>query len=277
MMHPQQPMTPAVMPDKVKLGYAIGFNIANNAKKGGWDVDVDTIATAMKDVFAGRPTQMNENEVKEILTQFNGALRAKMMAEREKEISKNKIEGEEFLAKNAKAPGVITLPNGLQYKVLKEGTGDMPKPTDSVVVAYKGSLVDGTVFDQSEHFATKVTGRTIKGWSEILPLMKTGSKWEVAIPTDLAYGARGFAPKIGPNCALVFDMELLSIGAPAPPPPVTNRPALSPSALAPHPGPPAPPGNSTSVTSDQIIMVPSADDLKKGAKIQVITNAPKIQ
>jgi FKBP-type peptidyl-prolyl cis-trans isomerase FklB len=268
------------MPDKDKLSYAIGFNIAGSIKKDGLDVDVDTIATAMKDVLAGRPTRMEEKEVKGIMTQFQQAMRAKMTAEREKQMNENKVKGEEFLAKNAKAPGVTSLTNGLQYKVLKEGSGDMPKSNDTVTVSYKGSLIDGTVFDQNEHFTTPVTGRTIKGWSAILPLMKTGSKWEVTIPSELGYGARG-GPKIGPNAVLVFDMELLSISPPSAPsaaPPAT-RPASPSTVQAPsaHPAPPAPPGTTTPVVSGQIIKVPSKAELDKGAKIEVITNVPNAQ
>jgi FKBP-type peptidyl-prolyl cis-trans isomerase FklB len=284
-MHPQQPTTPAVMPDKDKLSYAIGFNIASSIKKDELDVDVDTIATAMKDVLAGRPTRVNEKDVKEIMTQFQQAMRAKVSAEREKQLTENKVKGEEFLAQNAKVAGVTTLTNGIQYKVLKEGTGDMPKPTDSVIVSYKGSMIDGKVFDQNEHFTTAVTGRTIKGWSAILPMMKTGSKWEVTIPSDLGYGARGFPPKIGPNSVLVFEMELLSITAPAPPtkpgtPPRTNVTNSFPNEFAGHPAPaapPVPPGLSTPVVSGQIIKVPSKAELDKGAKIEVITNAPGSQ
>jgi FKBP-type peptidyl-prolyl cis-trans isomerase FklB len=260
---PGTPTTPPVMPEKDKLSYAIGFNIAGSIKRDQLDVDVDTIATGMKDVLAGRPTRFNEKEVKEIMTQFQGAMRAKMAADREKQLTESKAKGEEYLAKNAKDPAVKTLPNGLQYKVIKEGTGDMPKPTDSVTVSYKGSLIDGTVFDQKDVFPTPVTGRTIKGWSEILPLMKTGSKWEVVIPSDLGYGSRG-NQKIPPNSVLIFEMELLSITAPPPAP-----------APGSHVGaPPAPAGTTTPVVSGQIIKVPSADELKKGAKIEVITNAP---
>jgi FKBP-type peptidyl-prolyl cis-trans isomerase FklB len=258
--------TPPVMPDKDKLSYAIGFNIASSVKRDQLDVDVDTIATAMKDVIAGRPTRLSEKEVKDTMTQFQGAMRAKMAADREKQMSEAKAKGEEYLTKNGKDPAVKTLPNGLQYKVLKEGTGDMPKPTDSVTVAYKGSLVDGTVFDQKDVFPTAVTGRTIKGWSEILPLMKTGSKWEVVIPPDLGYGPRGMPPKIGPNAVLIFEMELLSITAPTPP--------LSPATGSHPPSPLTPTATTTPVVSGQIIKVPSADELKKGAKIEVITNVP---
>jgi FKBP-type peptidyl-prolyl cis-trans isomerase len=260
---------PPVMPDKDKLSYAIGFNIAGSVKRDQLDVDVDTIATAMKDVIGGKPTRLNEKEVKDIMTQFQGAMRAKMAADREKQSSEAKAKGDEYLAKNAKDPAVKTLPNGIQYKVLKEGTGDMPKTTDSVVVGYKGSLIDGTVFDQNEHFPTPVTGRTIKGWSEVLPLMKTGSKWEVVIPSDLGYGTRG-NQKIPPNAVLIFEMELISI---TPPAPATAKPPVS----ATGPNPSSPPSTTTPVVSGQIIKVPSADELKKGAKIEVITNVPNNQ
>lgn len=265
---------PPVMPDKDKLSYAIGFNIAGSIKRDELDIDVDTIATAMKEVLAGKPTRMDEKEVKEIMTQFQGAMRAKTAADREKKAAEAKAKNEEFLAKNGKDPAVKTLPNGLQYKVLKEGTGEMPKPSDNVVVAYKGTLPDGTMFDSNTNFATPVTGRTIKGWSEILPLMKSGSKWEVVIPAELGYGTRGMPPKIPANSVLIFEMELISIAAPSPAP-APAKPA--PSAINAHPGtpPPVPPSaSSTPVVSGQIIKVPSAEELKNGAKIEVITNAP---
>jgi FKBP-type peptidyl-prolyl cis-trans isomerase FklB len=276
-LHPL-PSTPPVMPDKDKLSYAIGFNIAGSIKRESFEVDVDTVATAMKDVLGGRPTRLNETEVKQIMTQFQQAMRAKQSAEHEKTLAENKAKGDEYMAQNAKAVGVTTLPNGIQYKVLKEGTGDMPKTNESVTVAYKGHLIDGTVFDQNEHFNTPVTGRTIKGWSAILPMMKTGSKWEITIPPDMAYAARGFPPKIGPNCTLVFEMELLAIAPPSSPP-TSAKPGSPPLAQTPITGPvpPSPPGAATPVVSGQIIKVPSAEDLKKGAKIEVITNVPSAQ
>ena len=285
---PAAPNTPPPpMPDKDKLSYAIGMSIGNNIKRDKLDLDMDAVATAMKDVFAGKPTRFTDAELKDIMTQFQGAMRGKMAADREKEMNElkakgeeNKVKGEEYLAKNAKAPGITALTNGLQYKVLKEGTGQKPKPTDTVTVSYKGSLIDGTVFDQNEHFTTPVTGRTIKGWSEILPMMNTGSKYEVTIPAELGYAARGFPPKIGPNCVLIFDMELISISAAPTPPPAPAPPAPSTSLHNTPPAPPIPgaPGSTTTpVVSGQIIKVPSAEELKKGAKIEVITNAPNTQ
>jgi FKBP-type peptidyl-prolyl cis-trans isomerase len=253
------------MPDKDKLSYAIGFNIASTVKRDELDVDVDAIANAMKDVLTGKPTKYNEKEVREILTQFQGAMRAKAQADREKQMAEGKAKAEEYLVKNAKDPAVKGLPNGLQYKVLKEGTGPMPKPTDSVTVAYKGRLIDGTLFDQNEHFQTPVTGRTIKGWSEVLPLMKAGSKWEVTIPPDLGYGTRP-SGKIPANSVLIFEMELISITTP---PPASATPAPTSGNAHPAPSPAI-----SSTVSGQIIKVPSKEELDKGAKIEVITNAP---
>jgi FKBP-type peptidyl-prolyl cis-trans isomerase len=253
---------PPVMPDKDKLSYAIGMNIASSFKSRGLEVDVDTLATAIKDVLGGKPTRFTDAEVRATLDQYMKASRAKMMAEQEAERQK----GLDFLAKNAKADGVKSLTNGLEYKVIKEGAGPMPASNDIVTVSYKGTLIDGTTFDENTNFTTPIVGRTIKGWSEILPLMKVGSEWEVTVPSNLGYGPRGRPPKIGPNAVLIFDMTLLS-NAPAPPPP---HPAATAG------GPPAPPAGTTStpVVSGQIIKVPSAEELKKGAKIEVITNVP---
>jgi FKBP-type peptidyl-prolyl cis-trans isomerase FklB len=259
---------PPPLPDKDKLSYAIGYGIGTSIKRDLFEVDVDSLAAAMKDVLADRPTRLSQKEVDDVMAQFRKALPAYMA-------SQNKLKGEQFLAQNAKAPGITVLSNGLQYKVLKEGSGEMPKTNDTVVVNYKGTLIDGTVFDQRDGFTNRVTGQTIKGWSEILPLMKTGSKWQVTIPSELGYGARG-PQKIGPNAVLVFDMELVSILPPSAvpaPTPVVNQPPVP----ASHPMPPAPPAanaNTTPVVSGQIIKVPSAEELKKGAKIEVITNAP---
>ncbi len=252
--------TPPAMPDKDRLSYAIGFNIGSSLKRDHVDVDPDTLATAIKDVLAGGATRLNESETSQVMRQLQAAMQAKKMAEQQKQMAENKVKGEEFMATNGKAPGVITLTNGLEYKVLTEGSGPMPTPADSVIVSYKGSLIDGTVFDKNEHFTTPVTGRTIKGWSEILPMMKTGSKWQVAIPPELAYGPRS-QRNIGPDSVLVFEMELLSI---------TNTSLAA-------PPPPRPTAPTTPVVSGQIIKVPSAEELKNGAKIEVITNVPSNQ
>ena len=254
--------TPPKMPDKDTLSYAIGMYFGNNFKRDQLDIDIDTMTTAIKDVMAGKPTRMTDAEVRTTMQQFQMAMRAKMQQQQKEAMEKQgaaaKTEGAAFLAKNATADGVKQLPNGIQYKVLQDGTGDMPKTTDTVIVNYKGSLVNGTTFDQRNGFKTPVRGRTIQGWSEVLPLMKVGSKWEVAIPAALGYGPRGMPPKIPPESVLIFDMELVSIATPTGAAPTA---ALSSS-------------SSTPVVSGQIIKVPSADGLKRGEKIEVITNAP---
>ena len=258
------------MPDKDTLSYFIGMSVGNSIKKQELTVDVDTIAAAIKDVVSGHPTRFTDAQFSEIQRQLGGALRAKMMVQRqadqakmEKEGIENKAKGDAFLAKNATEPGVQSLTNGVQYKVVTDGTGVTPGPHDNVTVNYKGSLIDGTVFDQRDKFPTRVTGQTIPGWSQVLQLMKVGSKWQVFIPAELGYGTRGAPPKIAPNAVLIFDMELLSDA----PPTVASTPTSS------SGGPPSPP-SSTPVVSGQIIKVPSADELKRGAKIEVITNVP---
>jgi len=270
MKPPASNAPPPQMPDKDTLSYFIGMSVGNSIKKQELTVDVDTIAAAIKDVVSGHPTRFTEAQFSEIQRQLGGALRAKMMAQRQadqakldKEGAENKAKGDAFLAKNANEPGIKSITNGLQYKVIREGTGLTPGPHDNVTVSYKGSLTDGSVFDQSTNFSAQVGGRIIKGWSEILQQMKVGSKWQVFIPPDLAYGLHPPTTKIPPNAVLIFDMELLSDT----PPPVAQTP--------PHPAnapPTAPP--STPVVSGQIIKVPSAEELKKGAKIEVITNVP---
>jgi FKBP-type peptidyl-prolyl cis-trans isomerase FklB len=271
LVRPPGPKEPAPeMPDKDTLSYFIGMSVGTSIKKQELTVDVDTIAAAIKDVLSGRQTRFSEAEFTKIQRQLGGALRAKMMAQRqveqakmEKEGAENKAKGDAFLATNATQPGVKTLSDGIQYKVITDGTGPIPGPHDTVTVSYKGSLIDGTVFDQNEKFTTPVTGRTIKGWSAVLQQMKVGSKWQVFIPPAVGYGPRGFPPKIGPDTTLIFDMELLS----------DSPPAIA-SASPPSSHVPPSPSSSTPVVSGQIIKVPSADELKKGAKIEVITNVP---
>jgi len=204
----------ALKDKKEKVSYSIGVDIGNTMKKQSMDIDPDVLAKGLKDAFTGGKTLMTEQEVTETL---NG-LRMEMMAkqqERMKEAGeKNKKEGEAFLAENKKKEGVVTLPSGLQYKVITEGTGKMPKLTDTVTVNYKGTLIDGTEFDSSYKRgqpATFPVNGVIPGWTEALQLMKEGSKWQVFIPSNLAYGERGAGNQITPNAVLIFDVELISV------------------------------------------------------------------
>jgi FKBP-type peptidyl-prolyl cis-trans isomerase len=186
----------------------------------------------MKDAMAGSKTLLTEEEARAALMQLQSEVQAKQQAKAAQEGEANKKEGEAFLAANKSKEGVVTLPSGLQYKILKEGSGPKPKATDSVVCNYKGTLINGTEFDSSykrgEPATFPVTG-VIKGWTEALQLMPVGSKWQLFIPSDLAYGARGTpGGPIGPNSTLIFEVELMSIKEKAPAPDQVPPPAATP-------------------------------------------------
>jgi len=200
---------------KDKVSYAIGLDMGNNLKKNDVEIDADVLARAIKDVASGSKPLMTEQEAKETLMALQKELQAKQQEKSKALGEKNKKEGDEFLAKNKKQEGVKTLPSGLQYKVITEGKGKSPKASDTVTVNYAGKLIDGTEFDSSYKRgqpATFPVGGVIKGWTEALQLMKEGSKWQLFIPADLAYGEQG-RPGIPPNSVLIFDVELLSIKA----------------------------------------------------------------
>jgi len=199
---------------KDKVSYSIGMNIGNNLKKQAIDVNPDALVYGIKDALSGGKALITEQEVNDTLMAFQKEMASKQ-SERLKELGeKNKKEGEAFLAENKKKEDVITLPSGLQYKVIKEGTGETPKLTDTVTTNYRGTLIDGTEFDSSyrrEQPATFPVKGVIAGWTEALQLMKVGSKWQLFTPSNLAYGERRAGRDIGPNAALIFDVELLSI------------------------------------------------------------------
>ncbi len=199
--------------DKEKASYAIGENIGKSLKHDQLDVDPNIVSQGLKDGLTGAPSKLSDADAQAAMTN----LRNKVVAQRQEEQAKtgdaNKTAGEQFLAANKAKPGVVTLPDGLQYKVEKEGTGPKPKASDTVTVNYRGTLIDGTEFDSSQKHgepATLGVGQVIKGWTEALQLMPVGSKWQIVLPADLAYGPQGAGP-IGPNATLVFDIELLSI------------------------------------------------------------------
>lgn len=205
----------ALTTQKEKLSYAIGIDMGTSLKKNAIDVDPDILFKGIKDALSGGKQLMTEQELKETIQAAQKELMAKQQEKMKALAEKNKKEGEEFLAANKKKKGVKTLPNGLQYKVLTEGKGKMPKATDTVTVNYKGTLIDGTEFDSSykrKEPATFPVSGVIKGWTEALQLMRVGSKWELFVPADLAYGERGtMGGPIGPNAVLIFEVELLSI------------------------------------------------------------------
>jgi FKBP-type peptidyl-prolyl cis-trans isomerase FklB len=200
--------------DREKQSYAIGVEMANNMKRQGVDLDGNLVAQGLRDALAGGKTLLTEAEAKEAVVAFQKEMMAKQQAAQKVAGDKAKSEGEAFLAANAKKEGVITLPSGLQYKVVTAGTGATPKASDTVTVNYRGRLVDGTEFDSSyarNEPATFPVHGVISGWTEALQLMKVGSKWELYIPANLAYGERGAGGRIPANAALIFEVELLGI------------------------------------------------------------------
>jgi len=199
---------------KDKLSYSIGWDIGNSFKKQSIDINPDILLKGINDNLSGKNPLMDEKQMGETIMNFQKEMMAKRTEAQKKIGEKNKKEGEEFLGKNKSNKGVVSLPSGLQYRVIKEGTGKIPKLNDTVVVHYKGTLIDGTEFDSSynrgEPAKFPVSG-IIRGWTEALQLMKVDSKWELFIPSHLAYGERGAGDIIGPNTTLIFTVELLGI------------------------------------------------------------------
>jgi FKBP-type peptidyl-prolyl cis-trans isomerase FklB len=199
---------------KDKVSYSMGINIGTNLKKESIDVNPEALSRGIKDALSGSKPLMTEQEINETMTDFQKELIAKQQARLKELGEKNKKEGEAFLAENKKKEGVVTLPSGLQYKVIKEGNGKIPKLTDTVTIHYRGTLIDGTEFDSSYGRGQPVTFPVkgiIPGFSEAVQLMKVGSKWQLFIPSNLAYGEKGAGNGIGPNTTLIFEVELLSI------------------------------------------------------------------
>jgi len=249
--------------EKARVSYAIGMTFGHNFQAQGVEVDNDMLVRGLKDMQSGGPTLLTQQEMRDTLTEYQKTLAVKQKKMRDEAAVKNKADGEAFLAKNKTKPGVVTLPDGLQYKIITNGNGTMPAPDDVVTVNYRGTLIDGTEFDSSigrGKPAQFPIGNVIPGWTEALTHMKVGSKWEIFVPSDLAYGQSGRPPRIMPDSVLIFEVELLATEHSNPSPPasgVSTNPPL---------------------TSD-IIKVPSLEEMKKGAKIEVIKpeDAAKLQ
>ena len=251
---------------KDKVSYSIGMQWGNMIKRSGFDVDTKVISEAINDVLAGKDPKMTEAQSREAMMAYQKEMAAKKDEERKASGEKNRKAGEEFLAANKTKEGIkthtVTLPDPdptkadktitaeFQYKVLKEGTGEIPKSNDVVNVTYRGTTIDGKEFDNSAKHGDKPAkfpvNRVVRGWTEALQMMKVGSKWMLYLPSTLAYGDMGAGPNIEPGSTLIFEMELVSIDPPV-----------------------APPAPAQPLTSD-IIRVPSAEELKKGAKIEVM-------
>jgi FKBP-type peptidyl-prolyl cis-trans isomerase len=194
---------------KDKVSYAIGMNIGSGIHRQSVDVNPDVLAEGIKDAIAGK-TKMTEEEARATIVQLQADMRAKQEEQMKQAVENNKKEGDAFLAANKTKEGVVVLPSGLQYKILKAGTGPKPTAADTVVCSYRGTLINGKEFDANPSATFPVSG-VIKGWTEALQLMAVGSKWQLFIPPDLAYGPRGAGNDIGPNATLIFEVELLSI------------------------------------------------------------------
>lgn len=234
--------------EKARVSYAIGMMLGHNWQQQGLEIEPDIAARAIKDVQAGGATLLSQEQMQETLTSFQKEFKVKQQKMQAELGVKNKAAGEAFLAANKNNAGITTLPDGLQYLVITNGTGATPTGKDVVTVHYRGTLIDGTEFDSSlkrGQPAQFQVGGVIPGWTEALQQMKAGSKWKLFIPANLAYGEQG-QRGIPPNSVLIFEVELISVQAP--PPPAASAPPL---------------------TSD-IIKVPSAEEMKKGAKIEVI-------
>lgn len=227
-----------------RVSYAIGMMLGNNWKQQGLEVNPDIAAQAIKAIQSGSPTLLTPEDAQQTLRAFQQEFQARQQQKRAEQAMKNKAEGDAFLAKNKDNTGVKVLPDGLQYQVITTGSGQVPTPADTVTVHYQGTLLDGTEFDSSykrgQPAQFPVTG-VIRGWTEALQLMPVGSKWKLFIPSELAYGEQGNR-NIPPNSTLIFEVELIDTKSPAPAAPLTS----------------------------DIIKVPSAEEMKKGAKIEVI-------
>jgi FKBP-type peptidyl-prolyl cis-trans isomerase len=207
--------------EKSKLSYSVGVDIGRTLTRLQLDLNQDALTQGLTDVLTKKPLAMTDQELQQTLQNFQQQMVQKQqaaMAKKQEDMKanagKNKTEGQKFLTDNAKKPGVKTLPSGLQYKVIKQGTGDKPKDTDIVEVNYRGTLINGKEFDSSEKNGGPVSlpvNGVIQGWSEALKLMPVGSKWEIYVPSDLAYKDEGAGEDIAPGSTLVFDVELLGI------------------------------------------------------------------
>ena len=206
----QMPLT-----QKEKTSYAVGVDLVRNFKRQGMETDLAAVVRGMLDESAGKKLQLNEPEISVTLKNYNYELRNKQALLRKQTADKNKSDGKAFMAANRLKPGIVTLPSGMQYRVIKAGDGKKPTDTDGVTCRYRGKLLDGTEFDNSDSMGMSVTfyvkDSTIEGWKEALRLMPAGSKWELFVPSELGFGEKGAGRDVGPNATLVYEIELLAV------------------------------------------------------------------
>ncbi|MCP0912948.1 MULTISPECIES: FKBP-type peptidyl-prolyl cis-trans isomerase N-terminal domain-containing protein [Legionella] len=205
---------PSLNSDVDKLSYSIGIDLGKNFKRQGIDINPEALTKGLQDGINDAPSLLTEQQMREVLSKFQHDLMAKRTAEFNKKAEENKAKGEAFLKENKAKEGVVTLPSGLQYKIIKAGTGDKPGKDDTVTVEYTGRLINGEVFDSTDKAGKPATfklSQVIPGWTEALQLMPSGSTWEIYVPADLAYGPRTVGGPIGPNETLIFKIHLLSV------------------------------------------------------------------
>lgn len=206
--------------DKHKLSYAIGYRIGSQFSEGDFPVDMAVLQKAIEDAYAKRPPAVSKEEMYEQLASLGERMHEQALSEYNRIATENARKSTEYLTHNATLPGVVQLPSGIQYSVLKKGDGTATPATDSLVtVNYRGMLIDGTEFDSTWAHGSPVSftvDKVIRGWQYVIPRMHVGDRWKVVIPPQLAYGEHGALPRIGPNQTLVFDIELLDIKSPSP-------------------------------------------------------------
>ncbi|MDB5264152.1 MAG: hypothetical protein JWQ14_3435 [Adhaeribacter sp.] len=200
---------------KDRISYIIGRDMASNFQKQGLEINPEIFNQGMKEAMSGTQSELSPDEVQEAMMELQQLMQSRQPTTQDSRAGEiNLQEGEAFLAENKNREGVVTLPSGLQYQVLREGTGKTPGKTDKVTTHYHGTLIDGTVFDSSYERgqpATFPVNGVIAGWTEALTKMQEGAKWRLFLPSDLAYGTQGAGDDIGPNSALIFDVELISV------------------------------------------------------------------
>lgn len=195
-----------------KASYTLATDLANNFKEQGLNIDIKAFTLGLEDALNNKPSRLTDEEMMQAITEVKKQMIETQKAQREQEAQANLAEGKAFLAENAKKAGVKTLDNGIQYEVIKSGKGESPTEDDVIFAHYEGKFIDGQVFDSSYERGTPLKfnmTNVIKGWGEVLKIMKPGDKWEVAIPAELAYGEKGAGDRIGPNKTLVFTIELI--------------------------------------------------------------------
>ena len=202
-----------VTSEKGKLSYAVGWDIGADIKRRSTEFDVEALITAVRDIVAGNDPKVAPEEMRTLLTTLQEKVRAEQVEQFRKLSEENQAKSEEFLQANKAKTGIVVLPSGIQYRIIEEGDGARPGMESRVSVHYRGSKLDGREFDSSFARGTPeefTVNAVLKGWQEVLPLMKVGSTWQIFVPPELAFGARG-NPPVGPNEALMFDLKLIEL------------------------------------------------------------------